>query len=172
MKMSQTPHRMPATPLLEPEPLSETASTAPDRSLSKARRGRHREMLLVTTVILIGSFVLKVRADQRVAPRGFPGYPLPETCHTRALFGMKCPGCGLTRSFIYLAEGSWNTSLASHRIGWLMALAVLLQLPYRVLCLRWGEPPPWGLFAARCFGYFLIAALVGSWICDLCCASR
>jgi Protein of unknown function (DUF2752) len=139
----------------------------PASTENKVGPGRHREMLIVTTLILLGAFGLKVRADQRVAPRGFPGLPLPETCHTRAWFGVKCPGCGLTRSFIYLAEGDWKTSLATHRIGWLMALAVLLQFPYRLLCLRWDGPRGLTLQAARWFGCFLIVALVGNWLYDL-----
>ena len=146
---------------------SATSAVASTADAAQARRNRHREMLVVTAVILIGSFTLKVRADQRVALRGLPGYPMPETCQTRAWFGFKCPGCGLTRSFIYLAEGNWKTSLATHRIGWLMAVAVLLQIPYRLLCLRWGEPGLGWLGARAWFGYFLIVALFGNWLFDL-----
>jgi hypothetical protein len=124
-------------------------------------------MLVITIAVVVLSFALEVRPDQRVALREFSDYPVPETCRSRALFGVKCPGCGLTRSFIYLARGDWQSSFAVHRLGWLMALAVLLQFPYRLWALRSGEPTAGRLNACRWFGYFLIAALVGNWLVDL-----
>lgn len=51
------------------------------------------------------------------------------------MFQRDCPGCGLTRSFIYLAHGDWRGSVAVHRFGWLLALGVVLQIPYRMLVL-------------------------------------
>jgi hypothetical protein len=124
-------------------------------------------MLLLAVGVVVLSFALEVRPDQRVALHRLSEYPMPETCRSRALFGVKCPGCGLTRSFIYLAQGDWNASLAVHRLGWLLALAVLLQFPYRLWALRAGDPSAARLNACRWFGYFLIAALVGNWLWDL-----
>jgi hypothetical protein len=36
----------------------------------------------------------------------------------------ECPGCGLTRSIIELAHGNLESSLASHRLGLLLAGAI------------------------------------------------
>ena len=130
-------------------------------------RRYHRQMLLIAAAIVAFSFLLDVRADQRVTPRGIQDFPIPETCASRAVFGVKCPGCGLTRSFIHLTRGDWRASLAIHRIGWLMALTVLFQFPYRLFALRGGEPPTAMRFVTRWFGYFLLVLLVGNWILDI-----
>src|SRR3954451_13166998 len=49
-------------------------------------------------------------------------------------------------------RATWHT----HRVGWVLALAVLLQVPYRLLGLRSKEGAPLGRLAPRLFGYFLI----------------
>ena len=46
--------------------------------------------------------------------------------------------------------------------GWMMAAAVLLQIPYRTLCLKTGRSLR--SFAASTFAYTLIAALVLNWL--------
>ncbi len=100
------------------------------------RRDWHRAMLVVAVTIIAFSFVLMVRDDQRVAFTGFAAAALPESCGMRIFFQRDCPACGLTRSFIYLAHGDVPGSIGVHRFGWLLAAAVLLQLPYRWLALR------------------------------------
>src|SRR4051812_48909265 len=125
--------------------------TAAELQLAARRRERHWTMLSVATVIVVFSFALEVRSDQRVELRFLPGYPLPQSCLSRQWFNCNCPGCGLTRSFIYLAQGDWDRSLALHKVGWLMALAVLVQFPYRLFALRsnaHNTSPVW----ARRFG--------------------
>lgn len=72
-------------------------------------------MLAMAGAVVGLAFVLVEVSDGRIAVRGFTRYPLPEGCLTRSLFGLKCPGCGLTRSIIHLAEGDWRASWRSHR---------------------------------------------------------
>lgn len=128
------------------------------------RRQRHREMLFFAFVVVVGAAVLEVRPDQRVAFRGLSSTPLPPSCVSHELFGIPCPGCGLTRSIIYLAHGQWRASLAMHRLGWLMALAALLQIPYRIQALRQDDatylPPRF----TRGFGKTLVALLMINWV--------
>jgi len=132
------------------------------------KRRRHDvHMLLIAAAVLVLSLLLQVRSDQRVEFRFLPGFPLPESCVSRSVFGVECPGCGLTRSFVYLAHGDWRASFARHRLGWLMMLAVLVQFPYRSWCLRIGEPSARVLALARSFGYALIGLLILNWILQL-----
>ncbi len=100
------------------------------------QRKHHHFYLWFAAVIVVFAFLLTVRDDQRVALRPLPNVVLPESCPSRIYFGLDCPGCGLTRSFIHLAAGHLAASFASHRVGWLLALAVLGQFPYRWFVLR------------------------------------
>ena len=84
---------------------------------------------------MVLSFALQVRPDERVHVGGLSGLPLPPSCASYELFRVRCPGCGLT-SFIRLAHGDLAASWRYHRIGWVLALAVVVQIPYRLLALR------------------------------------
>ncbi|MGH7191968.1 MAG: DUF2752 domain-containing protein, partial [Candidatus Saccharimonadales bacterium] len=95
-----------------------------------AARGRHGLFLAMAVFVVALALLLEVRGE-RVAFVGLPNYPLPHLCMSRSLFGLSCPGCGLTRSFIRLAHGDWQAAWRVHRLGWLVAAIVLFQLPYR-----------------------------------------
>ena len=139
-------------------------STVDDTKLLAQLRDRHRTMLWLSIAILAAAFVLQARPTGDVGPAFWPNVSLPLLCGSRALFNTECPGCGLTRSFIALAGGNFQESLQYNRVGWLLALAVVLQIPYRLFALgelRTKIPvrlwPTW-------FGYLLIAALVINWL--------
>ncbi|MCO4744413.1 MAG: DUF2752 domain-containing protein [Proteobacteria bacterium] len=63
----------------------------------------------------------------------FFGWPVPETCGYKRVLGMGCPGCGLTRSFTYMAHFN---PVQAFRMNWMgppFFLFVAVQVPYRVL---------------------------------------
>jgi hypothetical protein len=130
----------------------------------RQRRERHRFMLGLALFIVAASFFLQFNDGQSVR-LPWLDVALPPLCGSRALFNVECPGCGLTRSFIALAAGDWHTSFHYHRLGWLMALAVVMQIPYRVVALRELRL---GHFAERTwptwFGNALIVALIANWL--------
>jgi hypothetical protein len=128
-------------------------------------RRRHFEMLAVATVVLVAALLLEVRSDQRVA--FLSCYRLPELCLSRSAFGIECPGCGLTRSIVLLTHGDWRGSLAMHRLGWLVALTLLFQFPYRLVALTCWNPSPGVQKLFHGFGYLLILLLVGNWLVGL-----
>lgn len=66
----------------------------------------------------------------------------PVICPFRALTGLPCPGCGLTRSWVYAAHGWWRESFASNPFG-LVVVAFVLGLAVAVLRrrLRHQDPP-------------------------------
>jgi hypothetical protein len=121
-------------------------------------------MLWLSIAIIAAAFLLRTRESGNVGPAYLPNFSLPVLCGSRTLFDVECPGCGLTRSFIALASGDFWQSFEANRVGWLLALAVVLQVPYRIFALRelrakipdrtW---PTW-------FGYALIAAVVINWL--------
>ncbi|HVW38985.1 MAG TPA: DUF2752 domain-containing protein [Pirellulales bacterium] len=101
-------------------------------------RRRHLIFLIGAVAIAALAWALEVRPDERVAFRGFSRWPLPHSCYSRVVFGVPCPGCGLTRSFVYLARGNWQAARQEHRLGWLLAGIVALQFPYRLWALSRG----------------------------------
>lgn len=132
-----------------------------------ARRRHDVTMLLMAVVVIAAAFALRVRDDGRVALWCLPGQPLPHSCASRAVFGTNCAGCGLTRSCIYLAQGDLEASWRMHRLGWLMALAIVCQIPYRAAALRRNGGRPLGIWFPRTFGCILIVLLIGNWIAGL-----
>ena len=38
-------------------------------------------------------------------------------CPIHRLFGVQCPGCGLTRSFLYCFAGAWPSAIRLHPLG-------------------------------------------------------
>ena len=129
--------------------------------------GQDRTMLVVAFGVVLLAFLLQVRDDHEVAFARLTDYPTPHLCMTQSLFGIDCPGCGLTRSFIHLAHCNWRASLETHRLGWVMAIAVLLQFPYRIQKMRGGDGMPLGSWFPRWFGYTLIFLLIANWVCNL-----
>lgn len=145
------------------------SKTIPVDDRSRLARRRHLDMLLVATIAVVLSFALRVRPDQRVELRWLPDHPAPEMCAWRLWTGLDCPACGLTRGFIRLAEGDCSAALALNRASLLLAVAVLLQFPYRLLVLcgsTFGHrlrESPW----PNACGWVLIAALTGNWLLRL-----
>src|SRR5262245_43330525 len=102
---------------------------------------RHRAVLALACAVVALAWALVILPDGRVAVRGLPAYPLPRTCGSRAWLGLRCPGCGLTRSIIHLAGGHWRASWHDHRLGGLVAAVIAFQVPYRLLALRRPDRP-------------------------------
>jgi len=89
----------------------------------------HVGVLVLSVVVLAVAWM----ADPTVERVSVLGWDVPTLCLFRAVTGVRCPGCGLTRSFAFLADGQVLSSLAMHPLGPLVFLVVLAQVPYRVL---------------------------------------
>jgi hypothetical protein len=122
-------------------------------------------MLMIAVGIVLLAFLFQVGADGRVFISGLPEFPLPSTCMSYSWFGVKCPGCGLTRSVVHLAHGNWRESWRYHRLGWLMAAAILLQFPYRILGLWNGGTTFLGRSIPTLFGYLIIFFIDRQLVC-------
>ena len=60
------------------------------------------------------------------------GFEVPELCAWRRWFGVECPGCGMTRSFVFMGHGSIAAAWGMNKIGPPLFLLVASQIPYRV----------------------------------------
>ena len=145
--------------------LPSCAGSTPD-ARRNSRYAYHRMLLWMAVAVLAAAFLLRVRADQKVELAFLQGWPAPEVCQSRAWFGWECPGCGLTRSFVYLAHGDVAASLAVHRFGWLVALLVALQAPYRLWAMRSSGGEPLGKRAPWVIGWSVMGLLIANWIAN------
>lgn len=101
----------------------------------------HIIFLGMSAAILILSFVMKFDGGQAVSLPGFA--PLPETCGSKVYFGISCPGCGLTRSFIMISSGSLKEAWQLNPASIFVYLFVAIQIPwqcFQIWRLRSGKP--------------------------------
>jgi hypothetical protein len=49
----------------------------------------------------------------------------PVICPFRLLTGLPCPGCGLTRSWVYLMHGRWSEAISANPFGSVLLAATL-----------------------------------------------
>ena len=60
------------------------------------------------------------------------GWRLPETCLFVRTFDIQCLGCGLTRSFASMADGAVAAAWNFHKVGPVLFVVVIGQIPWRV----------------------------------------
>ena len=119
----------------------------------------HVTFLAMSLGIIVCSLVMTVEGPTTVR---FPGMPftMPESCMSRRAWGIDCPGCGLTRSFISMSHLQFGNAFSFNPAGPLVYLFVLWQIPWhvfqlhRLLSLRrpietlWLYVPLFGMSAA------------------------
>jgi hypothetical protein len=125
-------------------------------------RTRHRLILCFALLIIAASFFLRRgETDSLIL---WPQVELPPLCPSRSLFGVECPGCGLTRSFVALAAADLQESWRYHRLGWLLAIAVVGQIPYRLCALCKLRKSMAEHTWPNLFALFLVAMLTLNWL--------
>lgn len=125
-----------STPLPPSPPRSQSSTHSSSPSSRDGQEWeRHWPILLLTVGMGAALVLLEIRSGGGVGLRG-GGFPeLPAVCLSRRLFGVDCPGCGLTRSLVSLARGDLAASWSYHRLGWAVALAILIQFFFRIFVL-------------------------------------
>lgn len=87
--------------------------------------------------MVLGTFFLAVLLVAAVmAPSTealtFFGYEVPVMCGLRSATGWNCPGCGLTRSFTFMAHGNPWQAFQMNYLGPFLFLGFASQPPYRL----------------------------------------
>jgi hypothetical protein len=91
-------------------------------------RGELAVLAIASSVILASAVITPSTADL-----SFFGVEIPVMCTWRRLIGVGCPGCGLTRSFAFMAHGHVADALAMNKLGPLLFVLVAVQVPYRLI---------------------------------------
>ncbi len=90
--------------------------------------------------VVVLSVVLEPAAE---AVRLF-GWEVPPLCVFKATLGIECWGCGLTRAFTHMGHADPAAAFARHRMGPVLYLVVVAQIPLRAWRL-WQEHRRTGL---------------------------
>lgn len=126
----------------------------------------------IAGVWMVGSFLcvtlaafMQVGDNRRVYLPGV-AEPVPELCAAYTRFGIDCPGCGLTRTFIYMAHGQLLNAWQTNPVAILVFLFACMQIPMGVaqviFRIRNSITEAWGSWNDWCTAGLLIA-LVLQW---------
>jgi len=139
------------------------------RSYYRSNFWLHIVFLAMSLGVILCSVLMTVEGSSTVRVPGWQ-WPMPESCMSRRVWRMDCPGCGLTRSFISMGHGEFQRAFSFNLAGPLVYLFVLVQIPWhawqlsRILKLRRPVESLWlyvPLYAAS-------AAILGQWLWRLC----
>lgn len=141
---------------------------------TNADKVEHLWILGLALIALLGSFVLQPsNTGGLYVPIPILGarFILPDTCWSHAIFGIQCPGCGLTRSFTAMARGEVRTAFLLNPCGPLLFILCCFQIPYRIVAyLNVGQSIPSVQYIEK-HGHFITwviaAGLVAAWLVRL-----
>ena len=91
----------------------------------------HWVIFALSLLVVVLAMTMRVPGQEQVYLPGMSS-PVPGMCASRQLFGMNCPGCGLTRSFICLGHGQFSRAWHFNPGGFLFFLFVAAQIPWRL----------------------------------------
>ncbi|TIC88988.1 DUF2752 domain-containing protein [Nocardioides sp. GY 10113] len=115
---------------------------------------------LSSAEVLAGGGVLALAVACLLSPRTIEDGPV--LCPFRQLTGLPCPGCGLTRSWVYLVHGWWRESLAAHPFGPVAAgIVVLVAVLLALSRVRRSTPPSLDRWARHPLAWGFAAAWLG-----------
>lgn len=91
------------------------------------------------------------------------GYTIPSLCMFHNITGFDCPGCGITRSFIYALHGQWHNSYLMHLWGIPLATIVAFQVPYHIWRTSGRNMPKFHPYFTRWLRMFVIISILLPW---------
>jgi hypothetical protein len=116
--------------------------------------------------VLIAAVIMGFDGQGRVLIPWFGA--MPGSCAWQNLLAMNCPGCGLTRCFVALADGQLFRAWHYNPAGLLLFAVVVYQVPFRTaqLCrLSRGQlDVRHGLWTVHILIWTAVAALLGQWL--------
>ena len=122
-------------------------------------------VLIASALVVLASISMNIEGSDRVRVLGLP--ELPQMCQFRNLFGIPCPGCGMTRAFVSMGHFEFANAWNYNSVGVFFYLFVVFQIPFRAVQIfrhrkglshiQLGSAPQW------VWGFLVVAALV-QWI--------
>ena len=116
------------------ETLSEEQSAKRDE-WAKYQRSEIRLHLLffaMAAIVLLMSVLMTSQGNREVILPGFSS-AMPDTCMSRRLLGIDCPGCGMTRAFISISHGQLSRAWQFNPASFVVYLFVAVQIPWHAI---------------------------------------
>lgn len=121
-------------------------------------------LLLSLFILLIAGFMTE--NDEALY---FAGRPLPPLCWFRQVTGLKCPTCGLSRSFVAWLDGNAVRAWQWHPLAIGLLGPLVFQIPYRLRIMVTGRRVT--LFSDRkflqCVSYLYLGSFLLIWLVRL-----
>ena len=92
----------------------------------------HGLFLLMAGTVLLLSLLMSTDGESQVF-FPFTEIRVPAMCSTQVLFGIQCPGCGLTRAFISISHGQFAKAWALNHASFMVYAFVAVQIPWHGL---------------------------------------
>lgn len=92
---------------------------------------------------------------------------LGATCSLRAMTGLPCPSCGMTRSWVWAAHGHLLEATRYNVGGVLLFAAVIANGLVGAWTLWRGQPPAWAWPATKAWGVLFGFVWLGGWFLRL-----
>ena len=88
---------------------------------------------------------------------------VPHFCLLDELFGVRCPGCGITRSIVALSQGHLEASFNFNPAGIALVIGTLVQAGFQLAVLALHMSPALCYRGTRGISLSVLIAIVGSW---------
>ena len=109
----------------------------------------HLLLLFVTTMVICLSIDLSI---------------LPHVCLFHHLFGISCPGCGITRSLLSFFVGDFHHAWIQNPAGPILGASLVAQVPLRGLALCRAHWSRRSFLLSRLMTTGVLIILIVSWI--------
>lgn len=92
----------------------------------------HGIFLAMAFGVIAMSFLMTTDGRTDVFLPGFSN-AMPETCTSKRILGIDCPGCGMTRAFISISHGQFNRAWELNRASFVVYAFVFVQIPWHIM---------------------------------------
>ena len=95
-------------------------------------RWMHGLFFWMALAVIGTSFLLRSEGQESVFLPGAK-QAMPELCAARRIFGLPCPGCGLTRSFVSISHGQLARAWSFNPVSFLLYPFIFVQIPWHAM---------------------------------------
>jgi hypothetical protein len=89
---------------------------------------------------------------------------IPHVCLSQEVFGIPCPGCGITSSLLACFVGDFNNAWIQNPAGPIIGVGLVAQVPLRVLALRGANWSRRAFRVSRIMATSIVIVLIVNWI--------